>query len=86
MAPEQEPVSTSRQVNDLFDSLELTTAVETEEFKVFLDHIPIAIVISKLLHGDQRIVYANKAYEGLTGKAAADICGAGLVHSGIIQA
>jgi PAS domain S-box-containing protein len=75
MSPEQEPVPTSQQVNDLFSSLELSTAVETEEFKVFLDHIPIAIVISRLLHGDERIVYANKAHEELTGQAAADIVG-----------
>jgi PAS domain S-box-containing protein len=77
MAPEQELASTSQQVNDLFGSLELTTAVETEEFKVFLDHVPIAIVISRLMHGDQRIVYANKAHENLTGQAVADIVGRG---------
>lgn len=64
-------------VNDLFDSLELTHAIESEEFRVFLDHIPIAIVISKLVRGDQRIVYANKAYEGLTGQACKDILGRG---------
>jgi PAS domain-containing protein len=66
----QAPQETEQQVNDLFDSLE---AVETEEFRLFLDHIPIAIVISKLVGGDQRIVYANKAYEALTGQACADI-------------
>jgi PAS domain-containing protein len=58
----QSSEQTEQQVNDLFDSVELTQAVETEEFRVFLDHIPIAIVISKLVRGDQRIVYANKAY------------------------
>jgi PAS domain S-box-containing protein len=64
-------------VNDLFDSLEMTEAIETEEFRVFLDHIPIAIVISKLMRGDQRIVYANKTYEALTGQAGKDIFGRG---------
>jgi PAS domain-containing protein len=73
----QTPQETEQQVNDLFDSLELTQAVETEEFRLFLDHIPIAIVISKLIGGDQRIVYANKAYEALTGQARADIRGSG---------
>jgi PAS domain S-box-containing protein len=73
----QTPQETEQQVNDLFDSLELTQAVETEEFRVFLDHIPIAIVISKLVRGDQRIVYANKAYEALTGQACAEIRGRG---------
>jgi PAS domain S-box-containing protein len=67
----------SQQVNDLFDSPEFAMAVETEEFKVFLDHLPIAIVISKLLRGDQRIIFANKAYEQMTGQRVADIRGRG---------
>jgi PAS domain S-box-containing protein len=76
--PEQQtPPGTEQQVNDLFDSLELTQAIETEEFRIFLDHIPIAIAISKLVRGDQRIVYANKAYEALTGQACTDIRGKG---------
>jgi PAS domain S-box-containing protein len=73
----QTPQKTEQQVNDLFDSLELTQAVETEEFRLFLDHIPIAIAISKLRGGDHCIVYANKAYEALTGQACADIRGKG---------
>jgi PAS domain S-box-containing protein len=73
----QTPQETEQQVNDLFDSLELTQAVGTEEFRVFLDHIPIAIVISKLMRGDQRIVYANKAYEALTGQACPEVRGKG---------
>jgi PAS domain S-box-containing protein len=76
--PDQQTAEDStQQVNDLFDALELTQAVETEEFRVFLDHVPIAIAISKLVSGDQRIVYANKAYEGLTGQTCADIRGRG---------
>lgn len=74
---DEPPREVQRQVNDFFDSLELTHAVESEEFKVFLDHIPIAVVISKFIHGDQRIVYANKAYELLTGQIYADIRGRG---------
>jgi PAS domain S-box-containing protein len=73
----QSPEQTEQQVNDLFDSGELTKAVETEEFRVFLDHIPIAIVISKLVRGDQRIVYANKAYEALTGQPCTEVQGKG---------
>jgi PAS domain S-box-containing protein len=73
----QTPQETEQQVNELFDSLELTQAVETEEFRLFLDHIPIAIAISKLRGGDHRIVYANKAYEALIGQACADIRGRG---------
>lgn len=76
--PEKEIAQkTEQQVSDLFDSLELTQALETEEFRVFLDHIPIAIVISKLVRGEQRIVYANKAYETLAGQACAEVIGRG---------
>lgn len=76
--PEGRPSQQGEQaVNDLFDSLDITHAIETEEFRVFLDHVPIAIVISKLVRDDQRIVYANKAYEALTGQACKDIFGRG---------
>jgi two-component sensor histidine kinase len=67
----------TQQVNDLFDSPEFAMAVETEEFKVFLDHLPIAIVVSKLLRGDHRIVFANKAYVQMTGQRVADVRGGG---------
>jgi PAS domain-containing protein len=62
-----------QQLNDLFDALELTQAVDTEEFRILLDHVPIAIVVSKLVRGDQRIVYANTGYESLTGQLCADM-------------
>jgi PAS domain S-box-containing protein len=76
--PEGLPAQQTEQaVNDLFDSLDMAQAIETEEFRVFLDHIPIAIVISKLVRGDQRIVYANKFYEALTGQLCKDILGRG---------
>jgi PAS domain S-box-containing protein len=75
--PDQSSEPTSQQVNDLFDSDELSRAVETEEFRHFLDRIPIAIVISKLIRGDQRVVYANKAFETLTGQACKDLVGRG---------
>ena len=67
----------AQQVNDLFDSIELSQAVNTEEFKHFLDYIPIAIIISKYIRGDHRICYANTAFEKLTGKALADFSGRG---------
>jgi PAS domain S-box-containing protein len=77
MAPPDTHEKTEQQVNDLFDSLELTQAIDTEEFRAFLDHIPIPIIISKLVRGDQRIVYANKAYEALTGQTCPEIRGRG---------
>lgn len=64
------PQQSGQAVNDLFDSPGMTQAIETEEFRVFLDHIPIAIVISKVIGGDERIVYANNAFSELTGYTA----------------
>ena len=69
--------SAPQQVNDLFDSIELAKAIDTEEFKHFLDHIPIALVVSKHMRGEHRIVYANKAFEIKTGRALTEIRGRG---------
>jgi PAS domain S-box-containing protein len=75
--PGNELSETPQQINDLFDSVELSKALETEEFRQFLDHIPIAIVVSKFFRGDQRICYANRAFETLTGHAIKDCTGRG---------
>lgn len=75
--PDPELSETAQQINDLFDSTELLKAIETEEFRQFLDYIPIAIVVSKFLRGDQRICYANKAFETLFGWDAKDCAGKG---------
>jgi PAS domain S-box-containing protein len=69
--------TTAQQINDLFDSAELTKAVETEAFKQFLDYIPIAIVVSKFFRGDQRICYVNKAFEILSGQTVSECSGRG---------
>jgi PAS domain S-box-containing protein len=75
--PEESPESTAQQeqVTDLFNSVELNHAMGTEEFKRFLDLFPIAVIISKDAAVDQRIVYVNKAAEGLTGKTSAEFVG-----------
>jgi PAS domain S-box-containing protein len=75
--PKQGPEPTAQQVNDIFDSVELASAVDFEEFKHFLDHVPIAIIVSKLLQGEQRVVYANKKFEDLTGRMFTEIRGRG---------
>jgi PAS domain S-box-containing protein len=51
----------------------MTKAVESDEFKRFLDHVPLGIVISWRVEDQQRIVYANLAFEALTGQPVADI-------------
>ncbi|MGY4466960.1 PAS domain S-box-containing protein [Bradyrhizobium sp. LB9.1b] len=75
--PDPELSESAQQINDLFDSAELSKAIETEEFKQFLDYIPIAIAVSKFFRGDQRICYANKAFETLFGRDAKDCVGKG---------
>ena len=56
----------TQQLNDLFDSEDLTGAVDLDEFKHFLEHLPVAVIVSKILKGEPRIVYANAAFEALT--------------------
>jgi PAS domain-containing protein len=73
--PEQTGQSTSEQVSDLFDALDVTKAIDTGEFRIFLDHLPIAIVISKAIEGEQRIVFANHAYATITGQPVEEVVG-----------
>jgi PAS domain S-box-containing protein len=75
--PTHKMAETAEQINDLFDSAELTKALETEEFRQFLDYIPIAIAVSKFFRGDQRICYTNRAFEALTGLTNSDCTGRG---------
>jgi PAS domain S-box-containing protein len=65
------------QVNDLFESIEDTKAIETPELRNLLDHIPIAIAVSKFVAGDRRVCYANKTFEALVGPALGDLSGRG---------
>jgi PAS domain S-box-containing protein len=62
-------------VGELLSSPDLAKAVESDDFKRFLDHVPIAIVISWRVNDQQRIVYANLAFETLTGQPVAEIDG-----------
>jgi len=64
----------SGQIDDLLATPNLADALESEQFRRFLDQIPIAIVVSEL-KGRERIVYANPEFERLSGQASADIEG-----------
>ncbi|MEA2991637.1 MAG: hypothetical protein QOD40_557 [Alphaproteobacteria bacterium] len=76
---EQPPIPPAQpspeQVGELLTSPELARAIESDEFKRFLDHVPIAIVISWQVKEEQRIVYANLAFESLTEQPFAEIDG-----------
>ncbi|BCG86622.1 sensor histidine kinase [Mesorhizobium sp. 113-3-9] len=59
-------------VEQLLDTPELATALESEQFKKFLDQIPIAIAVSDLIK-TERVVYANPEFEKLSGLTAASL-------------
>ncbi len=58
---------------EFLNSLELSNEIEFEEFRKFLDHLPIAVMVSKLRRGAQRIVYTNTAFQALTGRSASEL-------------
>jgi len=62
------------QVEELLTTPDLAGALESEQFRRFLDQIPVAIAVSEL-RGRERIVYANPEFEKLSGQSAADIEG-----------
>ena len=69
------PAEGPDQFEELIASPEFARALETDSFKRFLDCLPIAVAISKLVRGEQRIVYANQAFEKLFGQSLPEIKG-----------
>src|SRR5436305_14800419 len=64
-----------KQVEALLATANLADALESEEFKHFLDQIPIAIIVSEM-KGRERIAYANPEFEKISGHVAANVEGA----------
>jgi len=62
------------QVQQLLATPHLADALESDQFRHFLDQIPIALVVSSLEEGE-RIIYANPEFERLSGQGAQDIEG-----------
>ncbi len=65
-------------VKDLIDISEVAAAIDTESFDEVLDLVPVAILITKILDEQHRIIYVNKAFEKTLGHALADLKGRGL--------
>jgi PAS domain S-box-containing protein len=61
-------------VESLLTTPDLAGALESEQFRQFLDQIPIAIVVAEM-KSDERIIYANPEFEKLTGQTSAAIQG-----------
>ena len=62
------------QMEGLLATPDLADALESEQFKRFLDQIPIAIIVSEL-KGEERIVYGNPEFEKLCGQGAPEVWG-----------
>lgn len=64
----------SSDMGQLLENPALADALESEQFRQFLDRIPVAIAVSKL-QPTERIVYANNAFERLTGEGSRELVG-----------
>lgn len=65
----------SDQLDQILGSPKLVSAIENDRYKHLLDHVPVAVAVSRGAAEAQRIVYVNKAFEALLGIAAAEIEG-----------
>lgn len=63
-----------KEVEHLLDTPNLADALESDRFKQFLDHVPVAIAVSEL-HPSEAVTYANLEFERLTGRAAGEMVG-----------
>ena len=61
-------------VEQLLATSGLADALESDRFKQFLDHVPVAIAVSEL-RPSEAITYCNFEFERLTGLAAAEVQG-----------
>ena len=64
--------SDAENVERLVESPHLAGALESERFKRFLDHVPIAIAVS-VLRDPEVIIYVNSEFERVTGLGVADL-------------
>lgn len=61
-------------VEQLLAAPGLADVLESERFKQFLDHVPVAIAVSEL-HPSETITYCNLEFERMAGMSAAEIQG-----------
>jgi len=68
--------TTPDDVEKLAEMPHLAEALEAEQFRQFLDHIPFGVCVSSL-DGDELIIFANPVFERLVGLEAAKLQGQG---------
>lgn len=61
-------------LDQILEAPGLADALESDRFKQFLDHVPIAIAVSEIQPAEL-ITYANLEFERLTGQSAAQLVG-----------
>ncbi len=70
---EEDPTKVE-QVEKLLATPDLAGALESEQFRRFLDQVPIAIVLSEM-KSPEIIIYANPEFERVSGQPGTDIVG-----------
>jgi len=63
--PDQPSAQAPKVVEEMLSSPEFARAIEGDEFRQILDHVPIAIVVSRQSGNQQRICYANVVFQTL---------------------
>lgn len=63
-----------QRAEQLLDTPHLAGALQSDQFKSFLDHVPVAIGVSEL-RPSERIVYLNKEFERLSGRSETELTG-----------
>jgi two-component sensor histidine kinase len=71
----EDRTASSQQVGQILGSSKLVLAIESDRYKHLLDHVPVAVAVSRGSGAEQRVVYANKAFKTLMSLAPADIEG-----------
>lgn len=74
MTDKPEDNSQSGQVEGLLATPNLSNALESEQFRRFLDQVPIAVILSEM-GPPESIVYANPEFEKVSGQFAKDLVG-----------
>lgn len=64
--------SKTPEVDQILQMPNLADVLEGDQFRQFLDHVPFAIAVSNL-QGEERIIYANRQFEHLSGVNVEDV-------------
>src|SRR5579859_7054563 len=71
---EERSIEQPSQFEALVATPDLANALESEQFRRFLDQVPIAIIVSQI-SAKERIVYVNPEFERVSGQTAAALEG-----------